>query len=187
MNSFPGSSSSKSLIWVMIYDLSLSDSFNLMDPFETQKEWINLFPQSFLHFRRSILYYLHKLSFIYIGYLIPFEDKLISFKFFLIFRILFVSFRSENLTMTLFGPLLGNQCQSSVLEESISTYRFLNNLRAVSSTSEFFIDSGRPLISKHAHLEYWQVLQHCRSSETIYSLSFELTCLDTQSSGCIFS
>ena len=99
MNSYPGNSSFKSLIWVMIYDLSLSDSFNLIGPFETRNGWINLFAQSFLYFRQSILYYLRKLSFIYIGYLIPIEDKSIHFKVYLTFWMLFASFRLENFTM----------------------------------------------------------------------------------------
>ena len=86
----------------------------------------------------------------------PIEDKSIPFKFFLTFRILFESFRLENLTISLFGPLplLGNQSQSSMSEESTSTYSFLKNWRAVSSSSEFSIDSGRPLSSKHSRLEY---------------------------------
>ena len=79
----------------------------------------------------------------------PTEDKSIPFKFFLTFRILFSSFRLENLTMTLSGPLLGgkggNQWQSSVLEESNATLSILNNWRSVSSSSEFSIDSERPL------------------------------------------
>ena len=125
--------------------------------------------------------------FIYTGDLIPIEDKSIPFKFFLTFRILFASFRLENLTRNFFGPLLGNHWQSSMLEESISISSFLSNWRAVSSSSEFSIDSGRPLISKHFHREYWQLLQHCLSNETICSLSFELTCLETQSSYWIFS
>ena len=84
----------------------------------------------------------------------PIEDKSIPFQFFLTFRILFESFRLENLAIFLFGPLLGNHCQSSMLEESTSTYSFLNNWRAVSSSSEFSIDSGRQLSSKHSRLEY---------------------------------
>ena len=115
----------------------------------------------------------------------PIEDKSIPFRFFLTFRTLFPSFRLENLTMTLLGPLLGNQWQSSMLEESTPTSSFLNNWRAVSSSCKFSIDSGRPLSSKHSRLEYWQLLQHCRSNKTICSLSFEL-CLETQSSDCIF-
>ena len=75
----------------------------------------------------------------------PVEDKSIPFKFFLTFRILFASFRLENLTMTLSGPLLGNQWQSSVLEESNATLSILNNWRSVPSCSEFSIDSERPL------------------------------------------
>ena len=37
------------------------------------------------------------------------------------------------------------------------------------------------------NISVWQLLQHCRSSETMCSLSFELTCLKRQSSDCIFS
>ena len=121
---------------------------------------------------QSVLH-LHKLSFTYTGDVIPIEYKSIPFKFFLTLRILFASFRLENLIMTLFGPILGNRRKSSMLKDSISTFSFLNNLRAVSSSSESFIDSGRSLSSKHSHLEYW--LQHCRSNETICSLSFKLT------------
>ena len=67
----------------------------------------------------------------------------------------------------------GSHWQSSMLEESILTSSFFNNWRAVSSNSEFSIYSGRPLSSKLSHLEYWQLLQHCRSNETICTLSFE--------------
>ena len=94
----------------------------------------------------------------------PIKDESIPFKFFLTLRTLFVSFRLKNLTMTLFGSLLGNQCQSSILEESSSTSSFLNKWRAMSSSSEFSIDSGSPLSSEHSRLEYWQLLQHCRSA-----------------------
>ena len=59
---------------------------------------------------------------------------------------LFASFHLENLTMTLFGLLLGNQWQSSMLEEFISTSNFLHNLGTVSSISEFSIDSGSYLV-----------------------------------------
>ena len=124
---------------------------------------------------------------VYTGDLIPIEDKSIPFKFFLTLWILFASFRLENLIMTLFGSLLGNHWQSSLLKESFSTSSFLINLRAVSSSSEFSIDSRRTLSSKHPSLEYWQLLQHCRSNKTICSLSFELTCLETRSYNCIFS
>ena len=44
-----------------------------------------------------------------------------------------------------------------MLEESTSTSSFLNIWRAVSSSSEFLIESGRPLCSKHSRLEYWQL------------------------------
>ena len=88
----------------------------------------------------------------------PVGDKSIPIKFFLILPILFASFCLENLTVALFGPLLGNQWQSSMLEESISTFSFLNNWRAVSSSSEFSIDSRKTLSSKHFCLEYWQLV-----------------------------
>ena len=67
-------------------------------------------------------------------------------------RILFAFFRLGNLTITLFGPLLGNQWQSSMLEEYISISNFLNNLRAVSSCSEFSINSARLFSSKYFRL-----------------------------------
>ena len=84
----------------------------------------------------------------------PVEDKAIPFKFFLSIRILFASFRLENLTTTFFGPSLDNQWQSSILEGSTSTSSFLKSWRAASSSSEFSIDSGRTLSSKHSRLEY---------------------------------
>ena len=84
----------------------------------------------------------------------PIEDKSIPVRFFLTFRTLFASFRLENLTVTLSGPLLGNQWQPSMLEGSTSTSSFLNNWRVMSSSSQFSIDSGRPLSSKHSRLEY---------------------------------
>ena len=62
----------------------------------------------------------------------PIEDKCIPFKLFLTFGILFASFRLKYLTMTLFDPLLCNQWQSSILEESTLTSSFVNNWRAVS-------------------------------------------------------
>ena len=97
---------------------------------------------------------LHKLSFKYTGDLMTIDSKSILFKFFLIFQILFASFRLKNLTMVFFGLILGNHWQSSMLEESISTSTFLNKWRAVSSSSEFSIDLGRPLSSKLSSLEY---------------------------------
>ena len=103
---------------------------------------INKLIYTFLHFHQSILEYLHKLSFIYTGDLMPIKDKSIFFKFFVTFQALFESFCLENVTMTLFGPLLGNQWQCSILRESTSTSSFLNNWRAVSSSSEFSIESG---------------------------------------------
>ena len=130
---------------------------------------------------------MHKLSFIYTGDLMAIGNKSIPFKFFLTFRIVFASFRLENLTVNLFCPLLANQCQSSMLDNSISIFSFSNNWRGVPSSSEFSIDCGRPLSSKHSRLYYWELLQHCRSNETICSLSFELICLETRSSDCIFS
>ena len=94
----------------------------------------------------------------YTGDMMPVGDKSIPIKFFLILPILFASFCLENLTVALFGPLLGNQWQSSMLEESISTSSFLNNWRAVSSSFEFSIDSRKTLSSKHFCLEYWQLV-----------------------------
>ena len=47
----------------------------------------------------------------------PIEDKSIPLKVFLNLP-MFASFRLGNLTMTLSGPSLGNQWQSSMLEES---------------------------------------------------------------------
>ena len=83
----------------------------------------------------------------------PIEDKSVPFKLFLNFRTLFPSFHLENLTMTIFGPLLDNQWQSSKLEESSSKSSFLKNWRAVCSSSEFSVDLGGQLSSKHYRLE----------------------------------
>ena len=164
--SFPGTSSSRSLIWVMINDLSLSISLNLIDPSETQNKWINLFTQFFFTFFN-----------IPTGDLTPVEDKLMPITFFLTFRMVFVSFRLENLTTNLFGSLLGNHWQPSMLEEAISTSHF----RVMSSISECSNYSRRPLNSRHSRLEYWELLLHCRSNETICFLSFGLNFLETQS------
>ena len=81
-------------------------------------------------------------------------NKSIPFKFFLTFRIVFASFRLENLTVNLFGPLLANQWQSSMLDNSISIFSFSNNWRGVSSSYEFLIYWGKPLSSKHSRLYY---------------------------------
>ena len=113
-------------------------------------EFFTFLPKHFVIFTQVVIY-IHWRS-------EPIEDKSISFKFFLIVRTLFASFRLENLTMTPFGLLLGNQWQPSMLEEPTSKSSFLNNRRALPSSSEFSIDSGRPLSSKHSRLEYWQLL-----------------------------
>ena len=76
----------------------------------------------------------------------PIEDKSVPFKFFITFRTLFPSFRLENLTMTIFGPLLDNQWQSSMLEESSSTSSFLNNWRAVLPVLSFRLTRAGHLV-----------------------------------------
>ena len=50
LTSLPGDCSSKSASFVITRTLPVSVSFNLMDPLEIQKPWINLFNRSFLHF-----------------------------------------------------------------------------------------------------------------------------------------
>ena len=87
---------------------------------------------------------------------------------------LFQIINISNFTRALFGSLLRNQWQSSMLEESILTSSFWDNLRAVSSSSQFSIDSGRPLSSKHSRLEQWQLLQNFRFNKIISHLRFVL-------------
>ena len=53
------------------------------------------------------------------GDLIPVEDKSIPLTFFLTFRMLHTSFRLENLTTTLFGPLLGKRVDVERCWESL--------------------------------------------------------------------
>lgn len=78
--------------------------------------------------------------------------------FFLTFRMVFVSCRLETLTLSLFGSVLGNQWQPLMLEEPISTFSFLNNLRAMSSSSECSNYSQRPLDSRYSRLEYFSTV-----------------------------
>lgn len=92
---------------------------------------------------------------------------------------LFASFRFENLRITGLGPLLGNQWQSSIFEESTSLSSILEIFKAVSFKSFWLFLSGIPLIYRHSHLEYSELLQHWRSKETIWSFSLLLTCLAT--------
>ena len=56
-------SSFKSLVQVLMYDLSWLDSISLIDPFKSQNEWINLFTQSlkfsekhFITFAQAVIY-----------------------------------------------------------------------------------------------------------------------------------
>ena len=56
---------------------------------------------------------------------VPSEVKSIHFKFFLQGRILLATFRFEKLIIIRIGPLLSNQWQSSIFEESVSTSSFL--------------------------------------------------------------
>ena len=74
------------------------------------------------------------------------EGKSIPFTFFLTFRILFAFFRLENLTSTLFGPLPGNQWQSSMLEESTLTSSFLNNWELCLPVLNFWLTQGGHLV-----------------------------------------
>ena len=76
----------------------------------------------------------------------PNEDKSIPFKFFLIFRIRFASFRLGNLTMTLFDPLLGNQWQSSILKKPTSTSSFLKNGELCLPVQNFRLTRGGHLV-----------------------------------------
>ena len=89
------------------------------------------------------------------GDLKPIVDKLMPLTFFLTFRMVFVSCRLETLTLSLFGSVLGNQWQPLMLEEPISIFSFLNNLRAMSSSSERSNYSQRPLHSRYSRLEYF--------------------------------
>ena len=89
------------------------------------------------------------------GDLKPILDKLMPLTFFLTFRMVFVSCRLETLTLSLFGSVLGNQWQPLMLEEPISIFSFLNNLRAMSSSSERSNYSQRPLHSRYSRLEYF--------------------------------
>ena len=97
------------------------------------------------------------------------EVKSIPFKFSLQWRILFASFRFENLIVARLDPLLDNQWQSSIFEESISTSSFLKIFNAVSSKSFWSVLSGIALICRHSRLEYCELFQHWRSKETICS------------------
>ena len=67
-------------------------------------------------------------------------------KFFLTFRILFVFFCLENLTITLFGPLLGNQWQSSMLEETIQYPAFWTTWKLCLSVLNFPSTRGGHLV-----------------------------------------
>ena len=129
--SLPGNRSSKSLMCVVTQGLSLSSTLNLIDPFDTQKESMSLLVNSFLHFRLRILLYRQRLPLINSGEEMLSEVKSIPIKFFLQCRILFVSFRFENLIITRLGPLLGNQRQSSIFEESVLTSSFLKIFNAI--------------------------------------------------------
>ena len=120
-----GNRSSRSVICVMTHGLSLSSILNLIDPFDIQKESMNFLVNGFLHFHQTILSYWLKLPLINAGEQMPSEGKLILFKFLLQWRILFANFRFENLMITRMGPLLSNQWQSVIFEESISTSKFL--------------------------------------------------------------
>ena len=112
----------------------------------------------------------------------PSEVKSIPFKFFFQWQILFASFRSENLVISRLGPLLGNQWQSSIFEESTSTSSFLKIFHAVFSKTFWSVLSGLPLISRHSHLKYCELFQNLCSKEPIYSFSLLLTCPATRSS-----
>ena len=88
----------------------------------------------------------------------------------------------ENLIIARLGLLLGNQWQSPIFEESISTSSFLKIFNVVSFKLFWSVLSGVPLISRHSRLAYCELLQHWCSKETICSFSLLLTCLATLSS-----
>ena len=108
------------------------------------------------------------------GFFIPREDKLRFFKFFFTLRILLASLRLDSLMITFLLVLLATQWQSSTFDGSTTTFNSSKTFSTVPSRSSFFRDSGNPLISRHSRLEYWLLLQHCRSKDTTLSLSFEL-------------
>ena len=140
----------------------------------------------------------------------PVEDKFIPFKLFLTFGILFPSFRLENLTMTFFDPLLCNQWQSSILEESTSTFSFLNNRRAVSvlwTTGELCQFSEQPescvsfMNNRRAVSVLWttgELCQFCQQPESCVSFlnkrravsvfwtTGDLCQFSEQPEGCVF-
>ena len=56
-------------------------------------------------------------------------------------------------------PLLGNQQRSSIFWKSISTSLFLKIFNALSSKSFWRVLSGILQISRHSHLEHWELIQ----------------------------
>ena len=88
--------------------------------------------------------------------------------------------------ITFLGPLLFNQWQSSMFEESIATSNLLKILMAVSSRSSLLTLSGTTVISKHSRLEYWLFPQHCLSNATTRSCSLLFTFFETDNSDSIF-
>ena len=185
-SSFLGNSSSKSWLWVIICTRKFSVNFSLNVPIDTQKAWIYLLDQSFLHFRHNISQYEQRLSFIKTGLLIPTEQRFIPFKFFLFFRIRLASLRLPNLMITFLGPLIFNQWQSSMFEGSIATSNLSKILMVGFSRSSLLTLSGTPAISKHSRLEYWLFLQHCLSNATTRSRSLLFTFFETGNSDSVF-
>ena len=111
------------------------------------------------------------------GFFISREDEYRFFKFFLTLRILLASLCLGSLMITFLLVLLATQRHTSTFDGFTTTFNSSKTFSTVSSRSLFFRDSGYALISIHARLEYWLLLQHCRSKDTTPSLSFELTCL----------
>ena len=90
--------------------------------------------------------------------LIPMEDKSIPFTFFLTFEFCF-----NYISITLSGSHVGRLNFDIRISEQLESWTWVLNF---------------PLIL---------VGRHCRSNETICSLSFEVTCLEMQSYDFIFS
>ena len=107
---------------------------------------------------------LERLSLIKTALFIPF------FKYLFVLRILLASLLLDNLMTTFL----------------LKVTNFSQTFSAVPSRSYFFRDSGNPLISRQSPLQYWVLLQHCLSKDTILSLSFELTFLVIARSDSIF-
>ena len=132
-----GSNISKSTLWVTVWTLPISDSFNFVDPFDFQNEWITLLSPSFLHFNRVY----------------------VMFKDYHLCRLV-LSLQLFLLDLDFIGIL----CLLITLEWQLQTSKFLKrtftpiSLRTFNVRSSRFlvpVVSGRPVITKHSRLAYW--------------------------------